>query len=389
MRFKPDFKGECFLFLSAVIGLLAYTHNNNYLYLLASSMIALSIVGVGLTALSLTRLRIERHFPTEAFATEEMAYTVTIANGKRWMPSLALSVLDSLIQDLNKAPINAERGFLPFIAGGKMASTTLSVAPLYRGWANFSRMRIVSQFPLSPFHGYRDFPVADSALIFPRKFEIDGRLIEDTMTTNEFYHPEIVSFTRGDDEFASIRELRPGDNPRHVHWKLSARFRDKLFVREMESNRIRDAAVLLDTRVDFLRTANKPFLRGRMLIRLERMISFTSTLAEVLILNNYRITLMSRSGEREIHEEIEPSSAGLRKFNETLALILPAEEGTDLPAAAMGYGRGEESLFLISPNDDVHDPRLPESCLRIVPKDIRALIVRAIAQEYEDEIVSE
>ena len=50
------------------------------------------------------------------------------------------------------------------------------------------------------------------------------------------------------DEFRSVREYQPGDNPRHIHWRVSAH-RGKLHLREMERERSAPLFVLLDSRI--------------------------------------------------------------------------------------------------------------------------------------------
>jgi uncharacterized protein (DUF58 family) len=52
----------------------------------------------------------------------------------------------------------------------------------------------------------------------------------------------------GVDAFHGIQEFRPGDNPRHIHWKTTARTR-RLMRRVMDDERGGDLIVFLDTDV--------------------------------------------------------------------------------------------------------------------------------------------
>jgi len=56
------------------------------------------------------------------------------------------------------------------------------------------------------------------------------------------------------DEFYALREYHPGDNPRYIHWKRSARM-GRLVVREMSQYSPNRLTVILDT---FLPENNSP-----------------------------------------------------------------------------------------------------------------------------------
>lgn len=89
-------------------------------------------------------------------------------------------------------------------------------------------------------------------------------------------NPEAFEYSRmkpGSDpsETFGIREYRPGDPPRSVHWKLSSKF-DRLMVRQfsqpasqtvlllLESGGTQDSPVLLDAQLDVFATLSESFL---------------------------------------------------------------------------------------------------------------------------------
>jgi uncharacterized protein (DUF58 family) len=75
-------------------------------------------------------------------------------------------------------------------------------------------------------------PVREDALLpRERSFEIESRL---------------SVIRRGRDEFHGLREFRPGDNPKLIHWKTSAKT-GTLLVREFEERRTNRACVVLET----------------------------------------------------------------------------------------------------------------------------------------------
>lgn len=89
-------------------------------------------------------------------------------------------------------------------------------------------------------------------------------------------NPEAFQYSRmksGSDpsETFGIREYRPGDPPRSVHWKLSSKF-DRLMVRQfsepasqtllmlLESGGVQNSPILLDTMLDVYATLSETFL---------------------------------------------------------------------------------------------------------------------------------
>ncbi len=81
---------------------------------------------------------------------------------------------------------------------------------------------------------------------------------------------------RGDDELANLRPYRPGDQPRRVHWRASARHR-QLLVAERATPLDRTVALVVDVAHG-----------GR---RLERLIIIAATLVDHLLQHGWRVTL--------------------------------------------------------------------------------------------------
>ena len=87
----------------------------------------------------------------------------------------------------------------------------------------------------------------------------------------------------GDDEIDHLRAYRPGDPPRRIHWRATARSRS-LVVSERRASACRRLALVLDTATTHGRT-------GR---RLERLISIAATLAVELQASGWHLTLGGR-----------------------------------------------------------------------------------------------
>src|SRR6185295_15269672 len=141
------------------------------------------------------------------------------------------------------------------------------------GGARIGPFTVVSEFPPGLFTYRRIVPVVNRMLVYPRVGVLNRRFIDPLLAKVEYTEQAAGDFERGHEEFAGLREFRDGDNPRSIHWKMSARLAGRLLVREHEDPRVRDVAILLDTHVP--KTGD-----GRRRPRLERAIPFAATLAE-------------------------------------------------------------------------------------------------------------
>lgn len=375
-RIHFDLKGIAVVALTATCGLSAYLTNNNHLFALFSTLLAVTLLATVISLLSVRGLRVRRAFGGACFATEEFTYTVVIDNRKWLVPLFAITIADRISQDLHGESITRVSKPFPYLGPRRSAAIPVAVVPLYRGKASYNRIHLLTQFPLSPVVVERIIPCPDEIVVYPRLFALDRRFLRETMSMNEYFNAAVVPFTSGEDEFAGLHEFRTGDNPRHIHWKISARLRGRLFVREMESNRARDAVIRLDTRIPVVPEEARE-LRMRAQMRLERAISFTASLATILARENYRITFLSADASGAIHEEIEPSHAGIARLLTLLAHLRPD------PAADEGRTRTHFSIhpsfvsFYVTPREGAgNDAAIRSSTIVIGPREMKRMIIR-------------
>jgi uncharacterized protein (DUF58 family) len=132
----------------------------------------------------------------------------------------------------------------PFTTRGE-ASARLKVLPLRRGPLRFTGVTIARADPFGLFRAFVRVPLPETVLILPKRYSLP-----------DFALPGSRSYQRGgvamasaigeSEEFVSLRDYRPGDSLRHIHWRSWARmgrpivkeFQDEFFVRH---------ALILDT----------------------------------------------------------------------------------------------------------------------------------------------
>jgi uncharacterized protein (DUF58 family) len=115
-------------------------------------------------------------------------------------------------------------------------------------------------------------------------------------------------------EFYSMREYIPGDDPKRINWKASARY-NELIVNETEAERVTDVMIVLDTDVTFFGlTENELF---------EREVQAAASLTRMLLSQGNRVGILLQGGERGSI----PTNFGKRHERRILYLLAAAKPG--------------------------------------------------------------
>ncbi len=115
-------------------------------------------------------------------------------------------------------------------------------------------------------------------------------------------------------EFYSLREYVPGDDPKRINWKSSAR-NNSLIVNETEAERVTNVMVVLDTDVTFFGPTE-----GEMF---ERSIQAAASISVSLLRQGNRVGLVLQGGERGSI----PAGFGKRHERRILYLLAAARPG--------------------------------------------------------------
>ena len=115
-------------------------------------------------------------------------------------------------------------------------------------------------------------------------------------------------------EFYSMREYIPGDDPKRINWKASARY-NELIVNENEAERVTDVMIVLDTDVtSFGPTEGELF---------EREVQAAASFTRLLLRQGNRVGLVLQGGERGSI----PAGFGKRHERRILYLLAAAKSG--------------------------------------------------------------
>jgi uncharacterized protein (DUF58 family) len=146
--------------------------------------------------------------------------------------------------DVNRRASVDEQPLPPLPAGGE-CEVRLTLVPRSRGRVTFTGTTITRREPLGLARALRAVPGPDSLLILPRRYPLPPLALPGS---RKYQHGGIALATSvGDsEEFAALRDYRPGDPLKRIHWRSWARtgrpvvreYQDEFFVRH---------ALVLDT----------------------------------------------------------------------------------------------------------------------------------------------
>lgn len=137
---------------------------------------------------------------------------------------------------------------LPVLGANSYANVHLELTPTHRGMLELTGLSIRRTGPLGLCKAARHLPLPSHLLILPRRFPLPHVTLPGTRK----HHAggvTLASSVGNADEFRSLREYRPGDPMRMLHWKSLAKT-GELIIRENEDEYFVRHALILDTFTD-------------------------------------------------------------------------------------------------------------------------------------------
>ncbi len=240
-------------------------------YQMLALLFALSLSAMAVAPFFRAKFSVERLLPDFGSAGEPLRYRVFIRNrsGKK---QAGLFVLDTLADPrptfAEFAALNRRTGrggktlrltgvpdtrrvlpikpqSLPILAPGGTADVEIQLMPLRRGVLHFTNVTVARPDPFLLFRALQPVPLPGSITILPRRYPLP-RLALPGSTSYQQGGVSFASSIGESEEFVSLRDYRPGDPLRRLHWRSWAKvgrpvvkeFQDEFFVRH---------ALILDT----------------------------------------------------------------------------------------------------------------------------------------------
>jgi uncharacterized protein (DUF58 family) len=214
----------------------AVNTGNNLFYLLLAMMLSLIVMSGLLSEQSLRRLEFRRHLPTHVHANEPATATLTVTNRKSRVPSFSLRLLD--VADGADVDRGIQLRYLP-----PQSSTLVSyiIHIPKRGRYRLDGINVVTPFPFGLFLKKRYYLSEATILIYPELLPLPTALLQDVRALGQDY--SLARKGQGNSLY-NLREYRPGDDSRAIHWMTTART-SKLMIKETEAEDQRWATIIV------------------------------------------------------------------------------------------------------------------------------------------------
>ncbi|MCC7117697.1 MAG: DUF58 domain-containing protein [Anaerolineales bacterium] len=226
-------------------------------------------------------LSIERKLSSERVAPEaEATVTLLIQNHGSAIEEL---YLEDMLPAKLKTRHHATRRLIRLPKGASYTLTYTLSGP--RGAYPFDSIAIESRDALGLIQRAVTFSAPAQLFIFPDLRRLKAAAIHPRKT--RVYAGQIPARAGGaGTEFFGVRAYQPGDPPRSVNWRASARHVEALYANEFQQDRVADVGVVLDAR------QRTNLFQGKYSI-FEHSVAAAAALADVLISQGNRVGLLT------------------------------------------------------------------------------------------------
>ncbi|MFH0794354.1 MAG: DUF58 domain-containing protein [bacterium] len=272
-------EGYLFVGLTLVIGFAAVNTGTNLLYLILAMMLSFILVSGIVARQGIRGLSIQRFVPGYVFAGQPATIRFQITNHKRFAHSFSLRITDRL---KNGTVV----GVCYIVKVAKGSSTTAEYRCIFprRGRYWIHSFTLSTRFPFGFFEqAYSRFHSRE-LLVYPPMVPLGDVLEKPSLNLGE---SESAQKGFGSSLYG-LRDYRPDDSARWIHWKLSAKT-SKLIVREFEREEKKKITLLLDNRLS-------GDIRAEVEADFERAIIVAASLARDLLHDGYQVQLVTASG---------------------------------------------------------------------------------------------
>jgi len=301
-------------FLGAMICVIAAATNtgNNLLYLLSALLLGLFLVSGVLSERSRRGLRLCAVLPEEIYAGRAFTVGARLENVKRRRVSRSLAVETA-----------EQRFYVARLAPGEARLLTWETTLPRRGRHRLTGARVTTRFPFGLVVKRSGLLLDDDVLVFPAVRPIGDAWRRRLAAAG----PRPVRRRGRGHDLYNLRDYRPGDDRRMIHWRSSAKT-GALVVRELE------AETALDTRLVLVGDG------ARDPARFEAALSEAASLAAHLTRADAAVELIGPG----LHVPAGRGRAHLRRLLSALALYEPAAAAAARSAPRPGVSDLEIAL---------------------------------------------
>ena len=237
---RPTAKAGIVASVGGLLVVVGTTAQAGWLFVLAAGVLGLVTSGV-FTWHRLGGATVTRSAPARAQVGELVALDVAVRNdAKRRLPLMRLEDRMPGFEDLV--------ALFESVPAGAVATANLPRRAVQRGVFDTGCVDLVTAAPLGVLRTRRHVHVASRVIVHPPLIDVDDFPLPETpaLTADEAL---AVARAGNGDVFAGVRDYRPGDQRRWIHWRTTART-GRLAVREHEEPAQSPVVLIVEGLVD-------------------------------------------------------------------------------------------------------------------------------------------
>jgi uncharacterized protein (DUF58 family) len=296
--------GLWYVLFTVLVAIAATNTGNNALYLVVAVMLGALVVSGVTSRANVDRLAVDLRLDDDVHANQPFSMEFELRNRSRWLPRWFLLV-SAFRQGVPR--------LVPYLPRRGVSRGRLDLLLSERGRRDVPALHVTSLFPFGFFRKGVRYHVAQEILVLPELYP--AATAEEERTSR---HKDVSVRRAGRGHgLHTLRGFRPGDDPRGIHWKQTARTGEVIYmVRESEESR--RLSVLFDNGMGDLAS-------GEARARFERLVSEAATAAVDHLERGFEVELVTRELTLAFGVGRRQRTAVL----EHLALIEPAARSTE------------------------------------------------------------
>jgi|CXWL01.1.fsa_nt_gi uncharacterized protein (DUF58 family) len=284
--------GLWYVLFTMVVAVAATNTGNNALYMVLAMLLSLLVVSGVVSKRNLGHLELDLEPPAEIFAKRPFELAFVLHNRarllSRWLLQLSVTGPAARGRRAVATPLGSPLLIVHLPPRGQSRGR-IEMLLRRRGRHQVGHAHVASIFPLGFFRKGLRYPLALEVLVYPELFpaatvetELEPRAGDEPARRAGWGH-----------ELHALRTFRPGDDPRSIHWKQTART-GQLIAMEREIEESRRLTIVFDNAV--VRGPAGATLDEAAQERFERLVSEAATAAVDHLERGFEVELVTRDG---------------------------------------------------------------------------------------------
>lgn len=243
---RPTPAGVLFAGSIAVTAMVALQPSANLLIIVLGMFIGALAVNFGAGWWSLRRLTVQREMSDSVSAGAPHVIKYRLRNDRRFSGVYGLRLRDHVTSSATGRTYLVE-SFVPAVPAGSDIVISTPVVWPQRGRLRFDPLIVETHFPFGFFRKRLTLHARGEMIVFPALGVLRSAVWDASHGIETAGEGDGHATRAGGDEiFHGLRPYRPGDNPKRIHWRRSART-GQIYVREMARPRLRQLWCVLNT----------------------------------------------------------------------------------------------------------------------------------------------